>query len=51
VFREDQQQPVMQPNGLVDLFVDLPPAFNVVGYSFGLGGFSLAPSSARIAPL
>jgi hypothetical protein len=41
----------MQANGLVNLLMDLPPAFNVVGYSFGLGGFSVAPSSARIAPL
>src|ERR1035441_9101108 len=30
VLREDQQQPVMQPNGLIDLFVDLLPTMDVV---------------------
>jgi len=38
---EDQQQPVMQPNGLIDLFVDLPPALDIVrrepaAHTFGL---------------
>src|SRR5271165_738733 len=30
VLRQNEQQPVMQPNGLVNLFVDLPPALDVV---------------------
>ncbi len=41
VLRQDQQQPVMQPNRLVNLLVDLPPAFDIVRrkpatHAFGL---------------